>query len=263
MLARVHPRRTHWRGRRIAAALVLALVLGIGLVGGAAERAFQVEYEPSTIAPSAPLDGYDPYGQGDSIHAGTRSEVCVAGLPPGTGSFTSWALRWQGFRQAQTLSCRLVAPPPGRGSRDIPTSDQTFYDTWSSHATGRGVDLFVASTAAGDRFVDYLLADRDGSGHVTARRLGVLQIIWDGGCWEAREELSRLSVRSAEDMRTQYPCAAGASHRDHIHITLSFEGATATTSGYDLWGARPEAVLPADFFVRGATHFSRPEADGG
>ncbi len=242
--------------------LVLTLTVGLGVRHGVGAPGFQVEYEPSTTAPSDPLDGYDPYARGDSIHAGTRSEVCVDALPPGTAAFSAWALRWSGVRQGQTLSCRLTSPPPGRGSRDIPPGDGTRYENWSAHATGRAVDLFVGDIASGDRLVDYLLADHDGSGHVVARRLGVLQIIWDGACWEAREEQSRLSVRSADDMRSQYPCPAGAAHRDHVHVTLSFEGASAATTGYGLWGARPDPLLPPAFFVRGATHYGRAPAGG-
>jgi hypothetical protein len=248
------------RGPRTAGtAIMVLLVLATGAVTAAvlAESVFQVEYQPSTTAPYNPNDGYDPYGRSDSIHVGTRAEVCVGSLPPGTAAFTAWAARSSGILRAQTLACRLTAPPPGRFSRDIPPEDQTLYDSWSAHATGRAVDLFVASRTAGDRLVDYLLAGREGAPHVVARRLGVLQIIWEGACWESREELSRLSIHSVADMREQYPCPAGAAHRDHVHLTLSLEGAGATTSGYPLLGQHPPAELPPEFFVRGATHYGR------
>jgi hypothetical protein len=253
------PAQVRGRRRLLVAAAVLPVLLTVGVAAGAV---WQVEYQPSTLAPSAPLDGYDPYGRSDSIHVGTRSEICVDALPPGTAAFTAWASRWSGIGRAETLACRLVAPPPGRSSRDIPPGDETRYDTWSSHATGRAVDLFTSSRAAGDQLVDYLLAGHGGAAHVVARRLGVLQIIWDGACWEAREEHSRLALHSTADMRREYPCPAGASHRDHVHITLSLQGAAGETSGYALLGPAPPPRLPDPFFVRGATHYARPAGAG-
>ncbi|MGI9016939.1 MAG: hypothetical protein ACR2HR_07530 [Euzebya sp.] len=248
-----------YRSRWLSASVGLAIAVTVlSMVGVLAQNpAFQIEYQPSLLAPFNPIDGYDPYGRSDSILVGTRSEICVDSLPPGTAAFTAWATRWPGIGRADTLSCRLIAPPPGHSSRDIPPGDETWYDTWSAHAPGRAVDLFVGGQTAGDQLVDYLLAGRDGGPHVVARRLGVLQIIWDGACWEAREELSRLSIHSVADMRSQYPCPAGASHRDHVHVTLSFEGASAQTSGYPLLGQAPPQQLPPEFFVPGISHYGR------
>lgn len=244
-------------GHPLIVAVIGAVVLLAPPVPAEETAGYHVEYQPSDLAPADPPDGYDGYGRTDSIHQGTRSEVCVDALPPGTAAFTEWARRWPGIQQAQTLSCRLIAPPPGRGSRDIPPGDETLYDTWSSHAPGRAVDLFVG-TAAGNALIDQLLAPHGDAPHVAARRLGVLQIIFDGSCWEAREEQSRLSIHSAADMHAQYPCPAGASHRDHIHITLSLDGAAAATSGYALLGDDPPPELPEAFFALDAPpYYSR------
>jgi hypothetical protein len=241
--------------RAAIGAVALAIAVAVAPLA-LAEMGWQVEYQPSTIAPASPSDGWWPYGRTDSIHAGTRAEVCVDVLPPGTAAIRAWLARSPGVTRAETLACRLIAPPPGSGSRNIPPSDQTRYDTWSSHASGRGIDVHV-SRAGGDRIVDLLLAPHDGDPHVVARQLGVLQLIWDGGCWEAREEQSRLSIHSAADMRAQYPCPAGATHRDHIHLTLSVDGASGTAPGYATLGRADPLALPPEFFTRGPRHYGR------
>ena len=59
----------------------------------------------------------------------------------------------------------------------------------------------------------------NGMAALNARRLGVMYVIWNGKIWGA--------YRSADGWR---PYTGGESHSDHIHISLSWNGAMKSTS---------------------------------
>lgn len=120
----------------------------------------------------------------------------------------------------------------------------------SEHKEGRAFDWGVDANdpeerAIADALVDLLLApDAEGNEHALARRMGIMYIIWDGQVWS--------SHRPDEGWRPyRHPSGAAdptLDHEDHVHISLSWEGAMGRTS---LWRAllgegRLAALPPLD-----------------
>lgn len=93
----------------------------------------------------------------------------------------------------------------------------------SEHMEGRAFDWKVAlakpaQKAQAETFLSWLTA---GNG-VMARRLGVMYVMWDGRIWGAYAAQSGWRASSCSGT-TQ--C-----HRDHVHISMSWDGAYARTS---------------------------------
>jgi hypothetical protein len=105
----------------------------------------------------------------------------------------------------------------------------------SEHFDGRAVDTFFNVRVASERadanaLLTWLLAtDKAGNRYANARRLGVMYVIWNNKMWS--------SYRTSEGWRPYSTCATTPSaaydtacHRNHIHISLSWEGAMGRTS---------------------------------
>jgi hypothetical protein len=116
----------------------------------------------------------------------------------------------------------------------------------SEHFDGRAVDTFfnvrnTTERAEADAVLAWLLGtDKAGNRYANARRLGVMYIIWNNKMWS--------SYRSSEGWRPYSTCATTPSsaydtacHRNHIHLSLSWEGANGRTS---FWS---KAVAPVDW----------------
>ena len=108
----------------------------------------------------------------------------------------------------------------------------------SEHYDGRAVDWMNSvrtktGAARGKAVVSWLLAtDKAGNKYANARRLGVMYVIWNNKIWGA--------YNAGDGWRPYAGCAArparssdSACHRDHIHISLSWEGAMGRTSYWD------------------------------
>jgi hypothetical protein len=95
----------------------------------------------------------------------------------------------------------------------------------SEHAEGRAVDWMLNASNAHDfatakTFLHWLLAkDADGNPYAMARRLGVMYIIWNKRMW-----------RAYDPSRGWAPYTGSVPHTDHIHISLSLDGASGRTS---------------------------------
>ncbi|MEW1953218.1 peptidoglycan-binding domain-containing protein [Terrabacter sp. NPDC080008] len=116
----------------------------------------------------------------------------------------------------------------------------------SEHFDGRAIDTFFSvrnstQKAQAGALINWLLAtDKAGNPYANARRLGVMYLIWDNKIWS--------SYRSSEGWRPYSTCATTPStaydtacHRNHIHVSLSWEGAQGRTS---FW---TKAVAPVDW----------------
>ena len=116
----------------------------------------------------------------------------------------------------------------------------------SEHFDGRAIDTFFNVRNATERaeasaVLTWLLAyDKAGNRYANARRLGVMYIIWNDKMWS--------SYRPAEGWRPYSTCADTPSsaydtacHRNHIHLSLSWEGANGRTS---FW---TKTVAPVDW----------------
>jgi hypothetical protein len=107
----------------------------------------------------------------------------------------------------------------------------------SLHAENRAVDWHLdvsvpADRAAARRLIQLLLAaDRVGTPHALARRMGVEEIIWDCSYWGAgMDEFKAYSpcVNRNGDVRKHVNKTVA--HRDHLHLGLSKAGAAKRTS---------------------------------
>ena len=115
----------------------------------------------------------------------------------------------------------------------------------SEHLEGRAVDWMISvrsrtQAAQANAVLKWLIAtDRAGNVQANARRLGVMYLIWDNKI---------LSLRSAgAGWRPYRDCATrpdrsddGYCHRNHIHISLSWEGAMGRTSYWSKRVAKPD-----------------------
>jgi peptidoglycan hydrolase-like protein with peptidoglycan-binding domain len=112
------------------------------------------------------------------------------------------------------------------GTDPLPTSE---------HYDGRAIDFFrnvkvPAQKAQINALIAWLFAkDSAGNPYANARRLGIMYLIWNNRIWG--------SYRAADGWRPYSSCATHTSsaydttcHRDHIHISLSWEGAMKRTS---------------------------------
>jgi hypothetical protein len=95
----------------------------------------------------------------------------------------------------------------------------------SEHKEGRAwdwrVDVYTPADAeAADAVISWLLAtDEYGNTHAMARRLGVMYIIWNRMIWS--------STRASDGWR---PYFGASPHTDHVHLSLSRDGAMGRTS---------------------------------
>lgn len=90
----------------------------------------------------------------------------------------------------------------------------------SEHMEGRAVDWMLdarrpAQKAVGDAATAWLVANRGEN----ARRLGVMYIIWNRRMW-----------RAYAPERGWQPYTGASPHTDHVHVSLTWDGATKRTS---------------------------------
>lgn len=105
----------------------------------------------------------------------------------------------------------------------------------SEHEEGRAIDWMVdeeipEQRAKAEAFLEWVTAPGpNGEPGAMARRLGIMYLIWDDKMWrvyrpeDGWQEYSGCSKKQAEAYDT-------SCHRDHIHISLTWDGAYAKTS---------------------------------
>jgi len=129
----------------------------------------------------------------------------------------------------------------------------------SEHKEGRALDWMINSKipkqkAQADSFLQWLLAtDENGNEFAMARRLGVMYIGWGDEIWESytRRWTELKGCYSTPQSSYDTYC-----HRDHIHISFSWDGAAGQTS---FWGGDP---TPAPFCSASSSP-ATGEADAG
>ncbi|MFM8528308.1 MAG: hypothetical protein ACKOD2_01280, partial [Ilumatobacteraceae bacterium] len=127
------------------------------------------------------------------------------------------------------------------------------------HKEGRAIDWMInqripEQNAQAESFLQWLLAtDANGNSFAMARRLGIMYIGWGDEIWESYTgRWSELKgCYSTPDRGYDTYC-----HRDHIHLSLSWDGAAAQTS---FWGGTP---TPAPFCSASRTPSSTPSEPG-
>jgi hypothetical protein len=161
-----------------------------------------------------PVSGIDPYAAYDP------QRLCDPAPKPGMVA----------------LRDLLLATYPG--TRSLGVSRTCSARGVSEHKEGRafdwGVDVRVPRerAAAESALAQLLVTDAAGHRHALARRLGVMYLIWDRRIWSAY----------AAD-RGWRPYSGANAHTDHVHISLSWDGAMGRTS---YWQGDNAALLRLD-----------------
>lgn len=126
----------------------------------------------------------------------------------------------------------------------------------SGHEEGRSLDWMTnvrvpEQAAAAEAFVKWLEApDSWGNASAMARRMGVAYIIWNGRMWRSyapeRGWTEYAKCWQAERVALSYD---NTCHRNHVHVSFSWEGAFANTSFYTGRVRRPcAAAVPLPRF---------------
>lgn len=112
-------------------------------------------------------------------------------------------------------------------------------DPSSEHTEGRALDWMVsnrvpAQKAEADAFLSWLLApDEQGVPGAIARRMGIMYIIWNNQFWRSYApmgwgELNGCSANKLKPKNYDTSC-----HRNHVHFSMTWDGAAALTSYWD------------------------------
>jgi len=183
-----------------------------------------------------PVVTVDAYGEDPFVDAGTRDSVCRNGEAANRVGRAALAAyldeSWPDVIAVLGYECREINLPSE--DPDCDGEKEPLRSTcWSTHASGRAIDVVVGGSLneptpdgidLGDRIVDAFLAEHDGAAHFLARVTGVEQILWNDRCWTTADR----DVLAAADMRV---CGI-PNHDDHVHLTLSNAGADGLTSWY-------------------------------
>lgn len=165
-------------------------------------------------------------------------QPAAAGAPqPSTPAFGRAIDAYAGYDGAKV--CDPTEKPGAQALRSLIKA--TYGDTWfnitrscgtsgtSEHHEGRAVDWSLdagdpADLATAQAFITWLLAtDSYGNRHAMARRLGIMYIIWNKQMWRAYDS----------DPAKPWRAYTGSSpHTDHVHISLSWDGAYKRTTWY-------------------------------
>jgi peptidoglycan hydrolase-like protein with peptidoglycan-binding domain len=176
---------------------------------------------PSAITPPAPVVPAAPRGLPSGLEpfaAYVPAVSCDTKDKPGSIALGNLLKRtYPGTTYGISRSC---------GSDGLATTE---------HYDGRAVDWFTnvrtaEGKARGNALVTWLTA-KDARGNVAAnaRRLGVMYIIWNNKIWGAYNPAAGWKAYSSCATST----ATGsdtACHRNHVHLSLSWEGAMGRTS---------------------------------
>jgi len=207
---------------------LLALVLGLSLLAGAPP-------EPASAASPPPAAAVTPAGIED-LAAYVPANSCSVVTRPGT----------------KKLGTLLVKTYPGTsfgGARSCGASPD------SEHHDGRAVDWMNSVRNATQKkqaqaVIDWLFAaDAQGRPYANARRLGVMYVVWDNKIWGAyRPSDGWREYNGCKAKSKQKKSLDAACHRNHMHISLSWAGATGRTSYWTGEVAAPDygRCRPAD-----------------
>ena len=226
------PSRPVGRNAAARACLVLATVLGACLVGPPASAGVLSSDGTGPVAPNAAAST-----AGLALLAGpvAPAPVRAAGQPvPQPGRPLPTAIEGTPAYVPQRscdgatkpgvsrLLAVLQATYPGSRNSGAGTSCSGRAAT-SEHLEGRALDWGVdvtrpAEKAEADAFLAWLTA----SNGANARRMGVMYVIWDARIWG--------TYAPARGWRAITCSGATACHRDHVHISMTWDGAYARTS---------------------------------
>lgn len=222
------PARLPRRSRTALLGTLAAVTLAVSGTAALTPAAHAVPVQPQTISGTAPVPTVPSHLPSDieSLASYVPANSCDPHAKPGTTALGDLLVRTYGSHYGIDRTC---------GTDPLPTSE---------HYDGRALDYFrsvhvKAQKADVQAFVSWLFAkDADGHPYANARRLGIMYLIWDNKIWGA--------YRASDGWRPYSSCASHPSaaydttcHRDHIHISLSWEGAMEKTS---FWSGKVATV---------------------
>ncbi len=188
--------------------VVLALLSG-GLAAAAAEEPSSqrgtVTSSAPYVMPMEPYAGYQP------------QKACRQTPRAGVLMLADW----------------LVARGGGYG----PIARSCSGSSTSEHKEARAFDWLLDATDPTDQalaaaLLDELFAPDDlGQTHALARRMGIMYIIWDDTMYASYDGFAAKRYLSS-GCRTKRRCSPTLRHRDHMHISLTRQGAKGVTSWY-------------------------------
>jgi hypothetical protein len=204
----------------VRAPTVVSLVLALActLTAGAASAA-SGEHRRGTVTASAPyvmpLEGYADY---------QPQTTCRRTPKPGV----------------LMLAARLTARVGGYG----PITRSCSGSSTSEHKESRAFDWLLDARSDADQalaaaLLDEIFAPDDtGQPHALARRMGVMYIIWDDHMYASYDGFVARRYLSS-GCRSKRACSPTLRHRDHLHVSLTRQGAKGTLSWY---AAQPAPV---------------------
>ncbi len=210
------------RPTRSLVALVLAAVVAVVLPLAVAVPSRAADSVEPVVVPAAPR-AYSPLVDGFASYQG--QSTCTPKAKPGAAKLAS-LLRTT------------------YGSYSIGISRSCSVGGQSEHKEGRALDWMVNAKvaeqkAAAESFLAWLLATDDlGNVAAMARRLGVMYIGWNDRFWRGYD-VGRGWTELKGCLTDPAKKAAGYDtycHRNHVHISLTWEGAMGLTS---FWSGRP------------------------
>ncbi|MEI8081574.1 MAG: hypothetical protein WCI74_06975, partial [Actinomycetes bacterium] len=135
----------------------------------------------------------------------------------------------------------------------------TFYSTracaadpTSEHTEGRALDWMVnnrvpAEKAKAEAFIAWLLApDAAGVPGANARRMGIMYVIWNNLFWRAYDPIGWSKFGGCSAKVRQGVAYDTTCHRNHIHFSMTWDGAAALTSYWD-GTAQTQGYCPSSF----------------
>ncbi|HEY0643755.1 MAG TPA: hypothetical protein VGD39_10075 [Nocardioides sp.] len=196
---------------RAHVAIVMGLVLGL-VLGGTTTASADPSARRGTVTSSAPyLMPLEPY-------AGYQPQTTCRHTPkPGILLLADW----------------LVARGGGYG----PISRSCAGSSTSEHKESRAFDWLLDATSETDQalaaaLLDEIFAPDDtGAPHALARRMGIMYVIWDDTMYASYDGFVAKRYLSSS-CRKRRTCSPTLRHRDHMHLSLTRQGAKGLTSWY-------------------------------
>ena len=172
--------------------------------------------------------------------AGQPVPAAPADLPAGLESFADYQGQAECTPGAKPGSLRLAALLRDTyGPADIGIDRDCADGGQSEHKEGRALDWMLsyqvpAQKAKVEAFLWWLLKpDTEGNPAAMARRLGVMYLGWHDRIWKSyAADNGWTELKGCYSKQT--PADDTYCHRDHLHISLSWDAAAARTSFWDL-----------------------------
>lgn len=225
-----------------AAAVVVAGVSPLGSPGGltGVYAAPAPPSVPSGPGPSAPVPAPKPLPPAVDLAPAYEGNVfCDQVVRPGTEALRQLLLRTYGPRETGMLR--------GCGEAGV-----------SEHKDGRALDWMVNARqpdtrAQAEAFLKWLTdPGPTGIKAENARRLGIMYIGWNNQFWRGYDvDRGRTELKGCYSASKQSASWDTFCHRNHVHFSLTWDGAAAQTS---YWDGTPQVAPPC----AGAAGSTRP-----